>query len=63
MPITTQFNYNTPIGFSRKNGIPTKGGSVGPSKFRKNAAWAACRRHTELVKSESVSYIGKSADY
>ncbi len=28
MPITTQFNSHAPIGFSQKNGIPTKGGSV-----------------------------------
>ncbi|MGA1205370.1 MAG: GbsR/MarR family transcriptional regulator [Opitutales bacterium] len=29
MPKPAQYNYNTPIGFSQKNGIPTKGGSVG----------------------------------
>jgi hypothetical protein len=28
MPKSAQYNYNTPIGFSQKNGIPTKGGSV-----------------------------------
>ena len=29
MPKLAQFRYHPPIGFSQKNGIPTKGGSVG----------------------------------
>lgn len=28
MPKLEQFSYNRPIGFSQKNGIPTKGGSL-----------------------------------
>jgi hypothetical protein len=55
MPITTQFNSHAPIGFSQKNGIPTKGGSVG--SLQRAEAPRQSRGNVPLLRSGGTSEV------